>query len=286
MLAIYKKEVRSYLTSMIGYVFIAFALLFAGIYFSAYLSMGYAYFSYTLQSIAIFFIVLIPILTMRVIAEENKQKTDQLILTAPVSVGQVVLGKYLAVVTMLAIPVIVMCFYPLILAQYGTVDFGSTYISILGFFLLQCAQIAIGVFFSSVTESQIIAAVMTFGALFISYMMSSIVSLIPSSAFTAFCVYAIVILVIAYLIYTLLKNVVLACVLGVIGEAVLIGIYVLQSSLLEGSLANVLEIFNLTNRFYTLSQDLLDFNSIVYFLAVIIFFLYLTTQSIQKRRWS
>jgi len=286
MLAIYKKEVRSYLTSMIGYVFIAFALLFTGIYFSAYLSMGYAYFSYTLQSITMFFIVLIPILTMRVIAEENKQKTDQLILTAPVSVGQVVLGKYLALVTMLAIPVIVMCFYPLILAQYGTVDFGPTYVSVLGFFLLQCAQIAIGVFFSSVTESQIIAAVMTFGALFISYMMSAIVTLIPSSALTAFCVYAVVILLIAYLIYTLLKNVVLTCVFGVIGEAVLIGIYVLQSSLLEGSLANVLGIFNLTSHFSSLSQDLLDFNSIVYFLAVIIFFLYLTMQSIQKRRWS
>lgn len=286
MLAIYKKEVKSHLTSMIGYVFIAFALLLTGIYFSAYLSYGYPHFYYTLSSIMIFFLVLIPILTMRIFAEENKQKTDQLILTAPVSVNSIVLGKYLALVTIFAIPAVIIALYPLIMSQFGSIDFASSYVAFLGFVLLQCAQIAIGLFLSSVTESQILAAVMTFGALFLSYMMSAISSLVPSTATMSFWIYVFVILLIAYLIYSLLKNKIMALVFGIAAEAALIITYIFNASILEGSIANILSIFDMSSRFSNLTENILDINSIVYFLAVIIFFLYLTTQSIQKRRWS
>ena len=175
MTAIYKRELKSYLTSMVGYLFIFFILVLTGIYFSAYqLSAAYPKFEYTLSAITFAFLIGVPILTMRVLAEERKQKTDQLLLTAPVSVEKIVLGKYFALVTIFAIPMLIMCLYPLLMTKFGTVSLGAAYTAILGFFLLGCANLAIGVFISSLTESQVIAAVLTFVILFAFYMMNGI----------------------------------------------------------------------------------------------------------------
>lgn len=177
MTAVYKRELRSYLTSMIGYIFIFFVLLLTGIYFSAYqLSAAYPKFEYTLSALTFVFLISVPILTMRVLAEERKQKTDQLLLTAPVSVEKIVMGKYLALVTVFAIPMVIICLYPLLMTKFGTVSLGMAYTAILGFFLLGCANLAIGVFISSLTESQVIAAVLTFVFLFAFYMMNGISS--------------------------------------------------------------------------------------------------------------
>ena len=99
---------------------------------------------------------------MRILSEEKKNKTDQLLFTAPVPVWKVVMGKYLSMITIYLIPVVITGFYPLIMGRYGTVSYTTTYIAVFGFFLLGCAQIAVGLFLSSITESQIIAAVITF----------------------------------------------------------------------------------------------------------------------------
>ena len=149
MLCICKREIRSFFHSMIGWVFGAFLLLMAGIYFTAYnLNYGYPLFSYTLSSITFLFLIVSPILAMRTLAEEHKQKTDQLLLTAPVTVWQIVLGKYLALIVTFLLPVVILCFYPLIMAQYGSIAFASTYVALLGFFLLGCTCLAVGLFFS------------------------------------------------------------------------------------------------------------------------------------------
>ena len=133
MKAIYKKEVKSYLTSMIGYVFIFFILLLEGIYFTAYnLQNAYPLFGTTLSAVTFIFLILVPVLTMKTIAEERKQKTDQLLLTAPVSVSEIVLGKFLAVATVYAIPVLIICLYPMIMGKYGTVSYAMAYTAVLG----------------------------------------------------------------------------------------------------------------------------------------------------------
>ena len=114
MLAIYKREFKSYFQSMVGCVFVAFLVAFTGIYFTAYnLNAGYPYFSYTLSGSLIVFIVGIPLITMRSFAEERKNKTDQLLLTAPVSLTKIVLGKYLAMISVVAIPNLIFCLFPL-----------------------------------------------------------------------------------------------------------------------------------------------------------------------------
>ena len=207
MLAIYKRELNSYLTSMVGYLFMFFVLLIAGIYFSAYqLTAAYPKFEYTLNAMTFVFLIAVPILTMRVLAEERKQKTDQLLLTSPVSVFGIVMGKYLALVTIYAIPVAVLATYPLLMSKFGTVAFGSAYTALLGFFLLGCANIAIGVFFSAITESQVIAAVLTFVFLFAFYMMNGISSFFSQTAMSTCVTFGLLIIALSLMIYSMIKK--------------------------------------------------------------------------------
>ena len=287
MTAIYKRELKSYLTSMVGYLFIFFVLVLTGIYFSAYqLSAAYPKFETTLSAVTFVFLIGVPILTMRVLAEERKQKTDQLLLTAPVSVGNIVTGKYLAIVTVYAIPILVLCTYPLIMSKFGTVDFGTAYTAILGFFLLGCANIAIGLFMSALTESQVIAAVLTFVLLFAFYMMNGISSFFSKTSMSTCVTFGLLILAAAIIVYTMIKNVLISAAVGVIGEVILVIVYLLKSSIFEGGIQKVLDIFNLSGHFDNFTNNIFDIKGIVYFLSVIAVCLFLTMQSILKRRWN
>lgn len=182
MFAIYKRELKSYFRSFIGLLFIAVTLFFIGLYFYVYNMLnGYPYFSSSVSSVIILFFIAVPVLTMRILAEEKRNKTDQLILTAPVSVGGIVMGKFLALLTIYAIPTAVICLYPLIMSRFGTVPMANAYVAILGFFLYGMLTIAIGVMVSSLTESQVISSVLTFIILFLMYMMTSICSVISAT---------------------------------------------------------------------------------------------------------
>jgi len=181
MLAIYKRELRSYFHTFIGFLFIGVTLFFVGLFFSSYNVMNrYPYFSYAISSVILIFLVTIPILTMRSLSEERKNKTDQLILTAPVSVGKIVLGKYLALLTVFVIPTAIIATYPLFMAQHGVIPMGEAYLSILAFFLYGMTCIAVGLFVSSMTESPVIAAVGSFGLLFLGYLMKGVTNMIPN----------------------------------------------------------------------------------------------------------
>lgn len=287
MTAIYKKELRCYLTSMIGYVFIAFILAIVGLYFGAInMSSAWPRIGETLSNATFIFLITVPILTMRVIAEERKQKTDQLLLTSPVKVGQIVTGKYLALVSIFLIPVIVICFYPLILRKFGGISLGMSYTSILGFLLLGCAEIAVGVFLSSVTESQVIAAVLAFAVLFLSYVSEGIAGLFPETAGASLAALIILVLLICVWIGSMIKNVVITGILLILGEGAIIVSYIIKSSLFEGSIQKLIGIFNFTSHFNNFTSGILDINGIVYFLSVIVVCLFLANQIMQKRRWS
>ena len=287
MIAVYKRELRSYLTSMIGYLFIFFILLLTGIYFSAYqLGAAYPRFEYTLSALTFVFLISVPILTMRVLAEERKQKTDQLLLTAPVSIEKIVFGKYFALVTIFAIPMLIMCLYPLLMTKFGTVSLGAAYTAILGFFLLGSANIAIGVFFSAITESQVIAAVLTFVFLFAFYMMNGISSFFSQTAMSTCVTFGLLIIALSLMIYSMIKNAVISGIICVAGEAVLVIIYVVKSSVFEGGIQKVMEVFNLSSHFENFTNSIFDVTGVLYFLSVIAICIFLTMQTILKRRWN
>lgn len=204
MKAIYKREVSSYFNSMIGWIFVAVLTVFIGIYFFAYnLFQGYPYFSLSLGSSLFIFMVVVPILTMRSMADERHTKTDQLLLTAPVSVTAVVLGKYFAMLTVFAVPVAIACLCPLIIALNGTAFLLADYGAILAFFLLGAVEIAVGMLISSLTESQIIAAVGTFGLLLLLYLWDGLVGFLPSTAVGSLLGFFVVLILVCFLINAL-----------------------------------------------------------------------------------
>lgn len=287
MTAVYRKELRSYLTSMIGYVFIAFMLVAIGIYFAYQnLNIGSPRFELVLDNVQFVFLVFVPILTMRVLAEEKKQRTDQLLLTLPLSVWDIVLGKYLAVVTLYAVPTVIICFYPLLLSNFGPINMPAAYFSILSFFLLGCADIAVGVFLSSVTENSVIAAVMTFGVLLACYLMNTIATMVSYTAMASFLAFTVVILFFVAIVYHMLKNTAVTCAVAVVLEGILCVIYIVKKPLLEGAFQKFLSVFYLNGRLQNFFAGILDIGGIVYFLSVIAIFLVLTEQTIVKRRWS
>jgi len=287
MLAVYKKELRGYLTSMVGYVFIAFVLLILGIYFTAY-NLQYASpdFGATLSSVTFLFLVITPILTMRILAEEKKNRTDQLLLTAPVSVWKVILGKYLSMVTIYAIPVVISAFYPLIMGRYGVISYPMAYVAVIGFFFLGCAQIAVGLFLSSVTESQVIAAVLTFGILFCSYMMDGIESFFSDTAISSMVAFLIIAVVVGIVVYQLTKNIIFSSCAGGVLVIGIAAVYFIKPTVFTGLIQKFLNLFAIANHFDNFVGGIFDVTGIIYMVSVVCIFVFLTVQCIQKRRWS
>ena len=288
MISIYKRELRSYFHSMIGYVFIAFLVAYTGIYFLAYnLNYGYPYFSYVLSGIMFVYLVAIPILTMRCFAEDKKNRTDQMLLTAPVSLFKIVLGKYLAMVTIMAIPCLIYLIFPLIIKAQGTAYILVDYLAIFVFFLLGCVYIAIGMFVSSLTESVIIAAIGAFGILLLTYLWSGILNFIPSAAWANAVAVAVLLSLVVLAIWNMTKNIVISGVLELIVVAGTIITYVVKKSVFESLLSTFLGKLELTEVFSNIADNhLLDVSGIILYLSLIVLFFFLTMQMIQKRRWS
>lgn len=288
MTAVYKRELRTYFQSMTGPVFIAFLLAFTGIYFVAYnLSAGYPYFSYTLSGSLIVFLVGIPLITMRSFSEERRSRTDQLLLTAPVSLFRIVMGKYLAMITVIAIPNVIFCIYPLIIRSQGTAYLTVDYISIFVFFLLGCVYAAIGMFNSALTESQMIAFISTFGILLVLYLWDGILSLLPSSAISGLAGVVVILAAVVFYIYHMTDNITLAGIIGVAGTAAAVILYILRPGLFENLLSTLLGRLALANVFTDITANsIVDVTGIVLYLSIIAVFVFLTVQTVQKRRWS
>jgi len=287
MWAIYKKELRSYLHSMIGNVFIALFLVVIGIYFVSYnLVGGYANFDYVLQSIAFLFIILIPTVTMRMIAEEAHTKTDQLLYTAPITVEKIVMGKFFAAYTLYLTVVAVICTYPLILSRYGTVDFPLAYANIFGFALLGGAFLAIGMYISSTTESQVIAAVISFLVFLVAYLMKYITKMVPSSNLAAFIIFSVLLVVVGALLFASLRNINVSIIVVGAGEIAMTIIYIVHQSFFDGSVVKFLNWFSVLDRYTVFGLGIIDISNCVYYVSLMILFCFLTVQRIKKRRWN
>ncbi len=286
MAAIYKKEVRSYFTSMIGCVFVAFALVIIGLYFFANnLYGGYPYFGYSLSATVVVFLILIPILTMKSMADDRRQRTDQMLLTAPISTWQIIFSKYLAMITVFMVPVCIIMLYPLIMAAYGTISYSMAYASIFGFALMGFMCIAAGMFISSITESQVIAAVLTFLILFISYMAEAIAELIPTTASVSMIAFMILVAAAALLVYYMTQSQLLGGIVGVAGIVIIAVMYMVDSSAFQGAFGNLISSLSLTAHFYNFCSGLIDIPGIVYYLSIALLFLFLADQAVEKRRW-
>ena len=277
MKAVYKKDLKSAFTGMIGWVLCAFVVVVVGLYFTAIcLQSGYADFSLVLYNTTFIFLVVVPLLTMRSIVEERRQKTDQLLLTSRASIAGIVWGKYLALVTVYAIP----------LAIVGICPLARSYAALLAFFLMGAAAIAIGLFMSSLTENQIIAAVCTFGSLLFLYLMPSIAGLISSSAAASLAAFTVLAALLALFLHWMTKSLVLPSAVFCVLEGGLAAVYFLKPAWLEGLFPKLLNSLALFGRFDNFVNGLFDISSLVYFVSVALLFVFFTCQGFEKRRWS
>lgn len=286
MIALYKKELRSYFTGMTGFVFIGFLLLMAGIFVTAYnLLLAYASLSYAIGSIQLILMLTVPILTTRILAEERRNRTDQLLYALPIPLYKTVLAKYLAMLTVFLIPTVVIALYPLILSAFGSVPLFPSYASLLGFFLLGAALIALCMFLSSLTDSQVIAAVISFGAVLFLYLLPVLATMIPSGAEASLFAFVLLSILIAAVLYFLSQSLLLAVPGGAVPLLATFIIYFANADLLKGVFPRLLTALAIFDRFETFIGGIFDLSAIVYFLSIVVFFVFLTVQVLEKRRY-
>ena len=287
MTAIYRRELGSYFHGMTAYVFIAFLLVFSGIYTMIYnLNAGYPNFEYVLQAMSIIFLIAIPVLTMRVVAEERRQKTDQLLYALPLGMTRVVLGKYLAMLTVVAIPCAIMGLYPLLLSTFGSVFLPTAYGTLVGFFLLSATLAAIGLFISSLTENQAVAAGLCFGVMLLLFFMADLSDLVPDSTGASLAALLVTVLAAAGLVRLFTRSTPAALVVAIAGEAGLFVAYLTASDAFAGLFGKLADGLLVFERFYVFANGVFDLTAVLYFLSVIAVALFLAVQSMEKRRWS
>ena len=287
MIAVCKHELRGYFHSLTAYVFGAFLLAVVGVGAMLYnLQAAVSNFEYVLSFSSLVFVVIVPILTMRVLAEERRQRTDQLLYSLPITTTQVVLGKYLALLAVYLIPLAVICVYPLIFAQFGEVYLPTSYGSIFAFFVMGAALMAVGVFLSSLTENQGFAAGITIAVILFNYYSVSLSEYISSTAFGSLIALDVLAILLGFLIRYLTRNEGLAYGVALALVLALAAAFLVDSSMFEGLLPAVMEQLSLFERFNTFVNGVFDVTAIVYYLSVIGFFLLLSVQSMEKRRYN
>lgn len=288
MKAILKREFASYFNTLTGWIFVAALLAFTGIYFMILnLFQGSAFFASTLDQIRYIFLITVPILTMRCFAEERRMQTDQLLLTAPVTEEDIVLGKYGALLCVLAIPMGISCLCPLIIRLCGSAFLGADYAAIGMFFLLGAAQLAVGMLISALTGSQLIAAGLSFCALLLLYLWDGLVEYLPVSAVGSLIGLLIVLLLLTALFYAISRNRRMAAGLLAGGSVLLVGWYFLDTRRFAGMLPDALKLFSLHAAFHTAATEhILDIRGVLLYLTVIIMAVMLTVTAVRSRRWN
>jgi ABC-2 type transport system permease protein len=287
MKAVLKHELRTYFHSLTAYVFGAFLLIFVGIGAMYYnIQAAISNFEYVLSFCSLIFVAIVPILTMRIIAEEKKQKTDQLLYSLPLTTTEVILGKYLALLVVYMIPMCIIAFYPLIFAQYGDVSLLTAYGTIGAFFIMGAALISVGVFISSLTENQGFAAGIGVAIILFNYFSVSLAEYVSSTALGSALALFVIAILLAVLVHHLTRNENLAYGIGFVLLLAILVTYFADSTVYEGLLPNIMEKLSLFDRFNTFVNGIFDMTGVVYYLTVIVFSLFLSVQSLEKRRYN
>lgn len=287
MTAVLKHELRNYFHTLTAYVFGAFFLAFIGLGATLYnLQAAVSNFEFVLSFGSLVFVVIVPILTMRVIAEEKKQRTDQLLYSLPITTTEVVLGKYLALLVVYLIPLAVVSVYPLIFARYGDVYLLTSYGSIFAFFVLGAALIALGVFISSLTDNQGFAAGIGIAVILLNYYSASLSEYVSSTPAGALIAAFALVIVLGVVIRHLTKNEHLAYGFYFLAGGAVLILYLADPEAFSGLLPSVMKTLSLFERFYVFVNGVFDLTAIVYFVTFAAFFLFLSVQSLEKRRYN
>lgn len=285
--AIFRHELRNYFHSLTAYVFGAFLLAVVGLGSVLYnLQAAVSNFEFVLSFASIIFVVIVPILTMRAMAEERRQRTDQLLYSLPITTTQVVLGKYFALLVVYLIPLAVVSLYPLLFSQFGEVYLPTSYGSLFAFFMMGAALLAVGMFLSSLTDNQGFAAGIGIAAILLNYYSVSLAEYTSSTAMGSLIALYVIALLLGVVIRGLTRNENLAYGVALVLIAALSVAYFVNSSAFEGLLPDIMTKLSLFRQFNSFVNGAFDLTAIVYYVSVMGFFLFLSVQSMEKRRYN
>lgn len=285
--AIFRHELRNYFHSLTAYVFGAFLLAVVGLGSVLYnLQAAVSNFEFVLSFASIIFVVIVPILTMRTLAEERRQRTDQLLYSLPITTTQVVLGKYFALLVVYLIPLAVVSLYPLLLSQFGEVYLPTSYGSLFAFFMMGAALLAVGMFLSSLTDNQGFSAGIGIAAILLNYYSVSLAEYTSSTAMGSLIALYVIALLLGVVIHNLTRNENLAYGVTLVLIAALSVAYFVNSSAFEGLLPDIMTKLSLFRQFNSFVNGAFDLTAIVYYVSVMGFFLFLSVQSMEKRRYN
>ncbi len=287
MIAVCKHELSSHFHSLTAYIFSAFLLAFVGIGAMLYnIQSAVANFEYVLSFVCLGFVVIIPILTMKAVAEERRQKTDQLLYSLPITTSQIMIGKYVALLVVYLVPLVVISFYPLIFARFGEVYLLTSYGSMFAFFMMGAAFIAIGMFISSLTDNLGFAAGIAIPVILLNYYSVTLAEYVSSTAIGSAAALIVAAVLLGVVIRYLTRNDKLAVGIGAVLSIAVAGLYVMDSAAFEGLLPDIMKQLSLFERFYKFVNGVFDLTGIVYYVTVTVFFLFLSVQSLEKRRYN
>lgn len=287
MIAIFLKELRSYFFTPLGWVFIGLFLSISGIFFTvSNIFTGSVYFASYLSQILFIFLLLVPLLTMRLYSEEMKLRNDQLLLTSPLTLTAIVFGKYLSAFFVFFIALIFTLIFPLIIALHGDLAVAESIGAYLGFLLIGAAYIAIGTFISASTSNQIIASLLTFFALLSTWLLDMIEGQIPMEPLWGLIALISAFLAVGFFLFFNTKNIILGILPPVLALVSGLLLFFLMPEFLASLIPAVLSWFSLRKRFIHFQMGLLKLDAIIYLLSFTGAFLFLTGRMIEKRRWA
>lgn len=286
MIAIFKREMRSYFHNVIGFVFLSLLLLAAGAFCVVFnVVLGSTNFEDSLYYLQLALIVLVPLLTMRAMTEERRTHTDQLLYSLPLPLWKIVLGKYLAMVAMLAIGCAIIAVYPIILTMFGMGNLGTAYATLLAFFLLGAALIAFCMFLSSLTENQLVAMILCIVGILVIFLLDTFVIVFASAgAVVSFIALVVLALLAALGVYGLTKNVYFSSVIAILGVLPQVVIFLIDSSLYDGLLYRTVSVLSLFYRYTVFCSGIFDLTTIIYDASFAALFIFMTWLVMDKRR--
>ena len=287
MIAVLKHELRSAFNSLTIYLFCAALLCFVGVGAMLYnIQASVANFEYVLNFVSIGLVVIIPVLTMRSFAEERKQKTDQLLYSLPLTTWQIVAGKYLSLVVMFLLPVAIICAYPYVFSRYGEVYLPGAYGAMLAFFVMGAALIAVGMFISSLTENQGFAAGIAIVLFLFNYYSVSLAEQVSATGYGSAFALCVIAVLVGFIVKALTKNNRIALGIGGGLAVMTLAAYLIVPDKFEGLLPDIMKKLSLFDRFTTFVGGVFDLTALAFYASVIVFGLFLTVQSLEKRRYN
>jgi ABC-2 type transport system permease protein len=286
-MAIMTREFRTYFQTPTGYIFAGLFLLVSGFFFAfGNLLNGSSYFNSFLQSILFLYLFAVPLLTMRLLSEERRQRTDQLLLTSPITVTQIVLGKFFAAFVVFLITLLVTVLYAVVVAIFGDLSVSETVGGYIGFALLGASFISIGVLVSAVSENQVTAAFFTFFALLFIWFLNLVKSVAPTDPISSTIFAAAIVLGIAAFFFANTRSWIASGAVVVAGAITIVLLHLFQPMVFDGLIQNALDWFSLLERYDTFSLGLIQIDEVVFYLSFTALFLFVTVRLIEKRRWA